>query len=81
MIGVRVHVEQPRGPAGQGAAERIERRRVAALGEVRHGLERQHARTLSTRVGVNAVVTRRLYNRAERALPSGPAEGEDAHMR
>jgi ubiquinone/menaquinone biosynthesis C-methylase UbiE len=40
-----VHVEEAR-VRGQGFADRIDRRAIAALAEVRHRLERQHGRTL-----------------------------------
>ena len=40
MVGVDVHVEQPRG-RGERRAQRLDHVLVAALGEVRHGL--QHA--------------------------------------
>ena len=44
-----MHVEQPRACAPSAARERVDRRRVAPLGEVRHGLER-HARAYSRSV-------------------------------
>ena len=45
VVGVGVHVEQARVRAERDA-DRVDRRRVAALAEVRNRLERQHARTL-----------------------------------
>ena len=45
VVDVRVHVEQPR-VRRERVADRVDRRPVAALGEVRHGLERQHGRTV-----------------------------------
>ena len=43
VVGVDVHVEQPRGRRER-LAQRVDHRLVAALGEVRHGLE--HASVL-----------------------------------
>ena len=41
VVLVRVHIEQP-GVRRERLADRLDRRAVAPLGEVRHGLERQH---------------------------------------
>ena len=41
VVDVDVHVEQPR-VRREGRADRVDRRPVAPLGEVRHGLERKH---------------------------------------
>src|SRR5690349_2989245 len=49
VVGVRVDVEQPCAAGPQRRRQRVDRRRVAALGEVRDGLERpRHARSLGT---------------------------------
>ena len=45
VICVAVHVEQPRA-RGERVADRVDRRAIAPLGEVRHGLEHAHALTL-----------------------------------
>ena len=41
VVGVRMDVEQACVP-GERSADRVDRRAVASLGEVRHGLQRQH---------------------------------------
>src|SRR5205085_10936920 len=45
VVAVRVDVEQPRRPAER-RADRVDDGPVAPLGEVRHGLEREHLTTL-----------------------------------
>jgi hypothetical protein len=42
VIWIRVHVHEPRLPAGEGATDRLDRSLVSALGDVRYG-EQSHA--------------------------------------
>src|SRR5437763_5931463 len=59
VVGVRMDVEQPR-LAGERIADRLDRRAVAPLGEVRDGLERQHrAEPTRLRAGRTARTPRR----------------------
>ena len=46
VVGIGMHVKQPRTTARERRRERVDRRRVATLRHVRHGLERKHAPTL-----------------------------------